>query len=113
MWPPRRRFNPPAGAPVGDAMGKLQEVLQRLVNHDARWQQRYRLLTELLKPITTAPWHVRGNRAATAWRELVFRGVKWKPAGLLPGRAAQSGSTPSLCPSVSKRPMRRLTNVGG
>src|SRR6478752_2411285 len=38
-----------------------------------------------------------GNVAATERQQLggdrVFRGVKWKPAGQLPGRAARSGST--------------------
>jgi hypothetical protein len=42
-----------------------------------------------------------GNVAATGrqqpGRGRVFRGVKWKPAGQLPGRAARCGSTPSLC----------------
>ena len=50
--------------------------------------RRYRTLTRLFKLIATAPWQGRGNRAATAWE---FRGVKWKPAGLLPGRAAPGG----------------------
>ena len=75
---------------------------------------RYAALTSLLKPIARWPWHGRhrpgGNSPAGAE---VFRGVKWKPAGSLPGRAArgQCGSTPSLCPCVSRPPTRRPTDA--
>ena len=56
------------------------------------------------------------DRAATARREPKFFGAsKWKPAGSLPGRAARgqshSGSTPSLCPCVSRPPTRRPTDA--
>ena len=47
----------------------------------------YRTLTRLFKLIATAQWQGCGNRAATARRE--FRGVKWNPAGPLPGRAVR------------------------
>src|SRR5208282_4729669 len=100
MWPEIARFNP--------TRSQFARPRQPLVNHAARLRVEHELLTSLLKPIATAIWQCRGNRAATARGELKFRGVKWKPAGSLPGRAAQGhliaqarwgprcGSTPSL-----------------
>jgi hypothetical protein len=44
----------------------MQLLRQRLVNHAQYWRARYELLTRVLKPMTTALWQSRGNRAATA-----------------------------------------------
>ena len=68
----------------------------------------YRTLTRLFKLIATAQWQGCGDRAGTARRE--FRGVKWNPAGPLPGRAVRGrivqarlrtrgGSTPFSLPA--------------
>jgi hypothetical protein len=48
----------------------MRPLWQHLVNHARYWQARYALLTRVLKPMTTALWQSRGNRAATARREL-------------------------------------------
>ena len=80
----------------------------------------YRTLTRLFKLIATAQWQGCRNRAATARRE--FRGVKWNPAGPLPGRAvrerivqarlrARGGSTLSHCQRVLRPPMPRRTKA--
>ncbi len=86
---------------------------QRLVNHAARSRAHYRALTSLFKPITTAPWHGHGNRAATARRERVSR-RQMEVGRIAAGssRAGLRGSTPSLCPCVSKPPMPRPTSAG-
>ena len=70
-------------------------------------------VVRLFKLIATTQWQGCDNRAATARRE--FRGVKWKPAGPLPGRAVRGrivqarlrtrgGSTLFHCPRVLRRP---------
>jgi hypothetical protein len=60
----------------------------------------YRTLTRLFKLIATAQWQGCGNRAATARRE--FRGVKWNPAGPLPGRVVRGRK--HHCTPVAARP---------
>src|SRR6202030_4763354 len=86
----------------GGPSNPFPALQQRLVNHAGRSRAQHDLLTRILKPITTALRHCHGNRAATVRGEFEFRGVKWKPAGSLPGRGAPGGcprgSSPSSCP---------------
>ena len=78
------------------------------------FERQHDLLTRILKPIATALWQGCVNRAATVRGEFEFRGVTWKPAGSLPGRAARGqslrGSTPSPCPCGSPPPTKRPTS---
>ena len=74
---------------------------QPLVNHAMHsWDEYQPVNQRLLSRLRPRSGIAGDNRAATAREEPVFRGVKWKPAGSLPGRAARRGSTLSPCPCV-------------
>ena len=73
--------------------GKIAASRQGLVNHAARSRPHYVPLTRVFKPITTALWHGRGNRAATARGEPFFSRRQME-AGRIAAGSGRAGANP-------------------